>query len=292
MSTNNNLRAILLMIASMAAFAAADSLVKISTHSISPPQVMVLLIGGGLIMFSLIALAQGQPLYDRRAFSRILIIRYVAEVTGMIGMITALAKVPISSVGAITQATPLLVTVGAVIFLKENVGWRRWVSVIVGFIGVLLIVQPGALAFDYSILWALLALVALSARDLTTRLVPKDMPSTSLAAFTMMAALPMTVAWTLLHGDRVLPEQINWLVAFPMITLGGIGYLLLIASLRMAEVSIVMPFRYVRIIFLLVLGVVLFDEKPDALMLLGAFLIIASGVYMMWRENKANKSVE
>jgi len=284
MTPDSNLRAILLMIISMAAFALADTLVKVSAGSMSASQVMFLLVSGGLVIFALIAIAQGDNLIDRRAFSPILLLRYVAEVTGMIGMITALATAPISSVGAITQASPLLAAVGAVLFLNEKVGWRRWASIIVGFIGVLLIVQPGAVEFDHSILWAILALVGLSLRDLTTRMVPKDMPSASLATFTMIAALPLTAAWVLIGGDALFASNINWIVAGPMIILGAAGYMLLIASIRMAAVSVVMPYRYSRIIFLLCLGVLVFGERPNALMLIGAALIIASGVYMMWRE--------
>ncbi len=280
------------MIASMSAFSVADALVKVSTFSMAPSQVMVLLMGGGMIIFTLLAILKGENLADRRAFKPILLLRYVSEVAGMIGMVMALATVPISSVGAITQASPLLATVGAVLFLNEKVGWRRWVSIVVGFIGVLLIVQPGAIAFDLSVLWAVLALVALSARDLTTRLAPKDMPSVSLATFTTAAALPLTIAWVYLNGENVFPETINWIVVMPMILLGSLGYFLLIASMRMAEVSVVMPYRYSRIIFLLILGVLVFGEKPNALMLVGAVLIILSGIYVMWREKVIKQQPE
>ena len=272
------------MIASMVAFSVADTLVKLSTSLISPAQVLFFLLGGGLIIFALMAKLQGNRLIDHRALSPILLLRYLAEIAGMVGMVMALANVPISVVGAITQASPMLATVGAVLFLKEKVGWRRLCSIVIGFVGVLLIVQPGAIEFDFSVLWAILALVALSVRDLTTRLVPADMASASIATYTMAAAVPFTIGWVFFNGESLLPAQINWLVIIPMVVLGAVGYMLLIASLRMAEVSVVMPFRYSRIIFLLVLGVVVFGEKPDALMLLGASLIIVSGTYMMWRE--------
>lgn len=279
------------MLGSMGAFSIADTLVKVSTSLISPAQVMFFLIGGAVVIFMSMAIVQGDKLLDSRAFSPVLLLRYVAEVAGMVGMVMALALVPISSVGAITQASPILATVGAVLFLHENVGWRRWCSVVFGFIGVLLIVQPGSVEFDYAVLWAILAMVALSVRDLTTRLVPKDMSSNSLAAFTMAAAFPFTVAWVLFSGENLFPEQTNWLVIFPMIVIGAVGYMLLIASIRIAEVSVVMPFRYSRIIFLLVLGVLVFGEKPDLLMLIGASLIIVSGIYMMWREQLMKKTL-
>jgi len=289
MNNNKNGRAILLMLLSMVAFSLADALVKLSTSSMSSLQVMFLLIAGGVVSFALIALLQGESVFDRRAFSPILLFRYAAETVGMIAMITALAKAPISSVGAITQATPLVAAAGAVLFLNEKVGWRRWMAIVVGFLGVLLIVQPGTDDFEVSLLWALLALIALSARDLNTRMVPKDMPSISLASFTLISMLPVVVALLFLNGEPLLIKNPNWLIILPMTILGSAGYLFLITSIRMAEVSVVLPFRYARIIFLMIIGVLVFDEKPNALMLLGATLIIASSVYIIWREQRVKK---
>lgn len=278
------------MIASMCAFALADTLVKLSTDVISPAQVLFYLITGAFIMFTLIATVQRDRLFDRRAFSPILLLRYFAEIVGMLGMVMALANNPISVVGAITQASPIMATVGAVLFLKENVGWRRWCSIAVGFVGVLLIMQPGGMDFDIAVLWAILAMVALSIRDLTTRMVPTDIPSASLAAYTMGVATPFTIAWVLYSGESLIAAETNWFMIVPMTVLGAVGYLLLIASLRMTEVSVVMPFRYSRIIALLIFGVLVFDEKPGVLMLLGACLIIGSGTYMMWRERIVKSS--
>lgn len=280
------------MIVSMGAFALADTLVKLSTLTISPAQVMFYLIGGALVIFTLMAILQNDRLLDARAFSPILLLRYVAEIAGMVGMVMALANVPLSVVGAITQASPILAAVGAVLFLKEHVGWRRWCSIVIGFFGVLLIVQPGAIAFDFAVLWAILAMVALSIRDLTTRLIPANIPSASLATYTMAAATPFTIGWVLFNGESFLPAQINWLVIIPMVVLGAMGYLFLIASIRLAEVSVVMPFRYSRIIFLLVLGLLVFNEKPSALMLVGASMIIGSGTYVMWREQLVKKKLK
>ena len=257
MITDTRLRGIALMVASMGAFALADTLVKVSASVLSPAQVLFFLIGGALVLFALMAVLQGDALFDRRVLMPVLLVRYASEVAAL----------------------------GAVVFLGETIGWRRWSCIACGFAGVLLIVQPGAVAFDTSVLWAVLALVSLSVRDLTTRLVPADMASNSLATYTMAAAVPFAIAWVLWRGESLVPAETNWVVVLPMIVLGAIGYMLLIASLRTAEVSVVMPFRFSRVLFLMGLGVLVFDERPDALMLCGALLIIASGSYMMWRDH-------
>ena len=151
--------------------------------------------------------------------------------------------------------------------------------------------QPGAEKMDVAVFWAVLAMVAFSVRDLVTRLTPPEIASASLATYTMVAAVPFATGWVLYNGESLLPAQANWVVVAFMVGLGSLGYLLLIASLRVGELSVVMPFRYSRIIFLLLLGALVFDERPNASMLIGATLIIVSGVYMMWRERRLKQGL-
>ena len=283
-SQKKNSKGIFLMLISMASFAVGDMFVKISGSFLSPSQIMFFLISGGLIIFAIIALIKGENLMERRAYSPILLIRYCAEMLGLGAMIMGLTKVPLSVVGTVTQASPIFVAAGAVIFFKEIVSWRRWSSIIVGFVGVVLVIQPGGQSLDYAVLWAVAALLAFSIRDLVTRLTPPDMPSASIATFTMIAAFPFTTAWVFFSGEKFFPTGIDWVVVASMIILGSFGYLLLITSLRIGDLSAIMPFRYSRIVFLLILGVLVFGERPTLSMLVGSALILVSGIYIMWRE--------
>ena len=208
---------------------------------------------------------------------------------GLAAMIMGLMKVPLSVVGTVTQASPILVAAGAVIFFKEAVSWRRWTSIIVGFVGVVLVIQPGGQSLDYAVLWAVAALLAFSIRDLVTRVTPPDIPSASIATFTMIAAFPFTTAWVFFSGQRFFPPGVDWAVVAGMIILGSFGYLLLITSLRVGDLSAIMPFRYSRIVFLLILGVSVFGESLSSSMLIGSTLIIFSGIYIIWREKIASK---
>jgi len=170
------------------------------------------------------------------------------------------------------------------------VSWRRWTSIIVGFIGVLMIIQPGAAEFEPAVLLAFIAAIALSVRDLTTRVTPSDMSSASLACYTVMATIPVPMIWMMVNDESFIPPSAHLLTLIAMVMLGAFGYLLIIASVRAAEVSIVSPYRYSRLIFLMGFGVFLFDEKPEFWVLLGAALIVASGIYMMWRERVVKRS--
>ena len=285
LTNKNNAKGIVLMLFSMASFALGDTFVKTSGSFLSPAQIMFFLISGGLILFALIAVAKGENLKEPRAFAPVLLLRYCTEMIGLLGMIMALTNVPLSIVGAVTQASPILVAVGAVIFLRETVSWRRWSSIAIGFCGVVLVIQPWGESLDYAVLWAVVALVGFSVRDLVTRLTPPDIASASLATFTMVAALPFTAIWVLFTGEKFFPAEINWIIVGCMVILGSVGYLLLITSLRLGELSAIMPFRYSRIVFLLIFGVLFFGESPSLSMLLGSALVIISGIYLMWREH-------
>ncbi len=286
-TTESDLRGIILMVLSMGAFAMADTLIKLVSGTVAPAQIMFLMMAGGSLMFCLIAKLQGARLADRRIFGPVFLVRYLAEVVAMVGMVMALALVPLSAVGAIIQATPLLVALGAVVFLGEKVSWRRWSTIILGFAGVLLIVQPGAEGFDAASLWAVLSMVGLSVRDLTTRMTPRDMASASLAAYSAIAALPFAMAWIVLEGHPFVPPEADWVFLISIILLGSLGYLLLTASIRSTSLSVVAPFRYARLIFMILLGVAVFGERPGLTTLAGASLIVVSGLYMMWRERVA-----
>ena len=291
LTNKNNAKGIVLMLFSMASFALGDTFVKTSGSFLSPAQIMFFLISGGLILFALIAVAKGENLKEPRAFAPVLLLRYCTEMIGLLGMIMALTNVPLSIVGAVTQASPILVAFGAVIFLRETVSWRRWSSIAIGFCGVVLVIQPWGESLDYAVLWAVLALVGFSVRDLVTRLTPPDIASASLATFTMVAALPFTATWVLFTGEKFFPAEINWIIVGCMVILGSVGYLLLITSLRLGELSAIMPFRYSRIVFLLIFGVLFFGESPSLSMLLGSALVIVSGIYLMWREHVVKQRV-
>ena len=152
-----------------------------------------------------------------------------------------------------------------------------------------IVIQPGGQTLDYAIFWAVAALLAFSIRDLVTRVTPPDIPSASIATFTMIAAFPFATAWVFFSGESFFPAGIDWAVVAGMIILGSFGYLLLITSLRVGDLSAIMPFRYSRIVFLLILGVLVFGESLSSSMLIGSTLIIFSGIYIIWREKIASK---
>lgn len=283
-----NLPAILMMIGSMAFFAMADALIKVNSAMLNPGQIIVVLALGGVVIYAIAGRIRGEPLWTPAFFAPAVIGRNLAEVLGTFGMITALSRVDLTTVAAILQTTPLIVTVLAAVVLRETVRWRRWMAVGIGFCGMLLIVRPGSAAFEPNVLYAVLGMLALSFRDLFTRMTPRDLPTTTLASFGVISIMALGLPLVLLGSDPILPADANIPSILAMVVLGAAGYFLITLALRGGEVSVVAPFRYTRLIFAMTIGVVFLGERPDALTLVGAGLIMASGLYAFMRERKRN----
>ena len=232
-------------------------------------------------------MSRRQALFSRNFLTGPVLLRSLGELIGTIGFVTALALTPISSASAILQATPLAVTLGAALFLGETVGWRRWSAILAGFAGVVLVIRPGMSGFEPNSLFALLAVVGLGMRDLVTRRVRGDVTSLQLSYLAFLTLIPASVILASV-SDRawVAPEPQMWALVGAAVLAGTLAYYAIVAAMRIGEVSYVTPFRYSRIIFALIVGVVVFDERPDAIMLAGAAIIVGSGIYTVWRERK------
>lgn len=281
----DNLRGITLMVAAMAAFAIEDMFVKLAATDGMPTGQILLALGlGGTAAFWALAARAGQPVLGPAFLHPAVLWRNGAEVVGTLGFITALALTPLSTATAIFQATPLVVTLGAALFLGETVGWRRWSAICVGLGGVLLILRPGTAAFDWAMLWSVLAVIGLSARDIATRRVPAEIGTLQLSAWGFGAVGLLGAGLLAVSGGAVWPDagQAIWLSAALVCGIGG--YWAITAAMRAGEVSLIAPFRYSRLVFGLVLGVTVFGERPDAFTLAGAALVIGSGLYSFARE--------
>ncbi|MFT7595683.1 MAG: drug/metabolite transporter (DMT)-like permease [Paracoccaceae bacterium] len=280
-----NLRGAVLMTLAMLGFAVEDMFIKLMAGALPTWEIIAALGTGGATVFAGLIVWQRQSLFSRACLTWAVLGRNLGELIGTMGFITAIALTPISTASAILQATPLMVTLGAAIFLKEPVGWRRWSAILIGFLGVILVIRPGMEGFDALSLFAVIGVLGLGVRDLLTRNIPAVMSSFQLSFLGFLTLIPSACILSL-FSDRsyVTPTPGLWMLMAGSIVLGVASYYAIVAAMRVGEVSYVTPFRYSRMIFALVVGVVVFGERPDALMLLGAAIIIGSGFYTIWRE--------
>jgi S-adenosylmethionine uptake transporter len=284
MALSDNMRGAVLMTLSMAAFTLNDACMKALSEHLPFWQALFLrglavcvVMGAGVAL-----LGQVRVRLPGRVWG-LIALRALGEVGAAYFFITALFHMPLANTTAILQALPLAVTLAGALFFRERVGWRRWLAIAVGFSGVMLIVRPGAEGFTVYSVYALVSVVAVTLRDLVTRRLPPDAPSG-------LVALTGAVAVTLFGGAGALVT--DWApVTLPAAgLLAGavvavlVGYLLSVTVMRVGEIGFVAPFRYTSLIWSLMLGILVFGEFPDSLTLLGGAVVVATGLFTLYRE--------
>lgn len=286
----DNLRGIGWMVIAMAGFAIEDMFIKQVSANMPVGEIIVLLGAGGAMIFLLLAYMRGEQVLSRALLSTPVMWRAIGEVIGTIGFVTAIALTPLSSASSILQATPLFVTLGAALFLGETVGWRRWSAILVGFFGVLMILRPGLSGFDPLSLFALMGVIGLAIRDIATRLVPQETSSIVLSVYGFAVLVPTGIAMLLVTDPPIVPSAPDSLRLGIGIIIGVFGYYAITAAMRVGEVAVVTPFRYTRLLFALIIAVLVFGERPDGLTLIGAAIVIGSGLYTLAREARLRPS--
>ena len=278
------------MILAMAGFAFEDLFIKLLSTYFPISEVIIILGFTGTFIFFIIARLQNAPIIHKDLLNKHVIIRTICELLGAVFFVTAIALTPLSSATAILQIAPLLVTIGAVIFFKEKVGWRRWTAVFIGFIGVLLIVRPGFEGFMPASIFAILGSVFLAARDLATRAMQVKLPSVTIALYAFIAFGISGILIIPFNSPMVLPTSNQIIYFIGASAFGVIAYYSLVISSRIGEMSVISPFRYSRIVFAMLLAIIILDENPDGLTLIGASIVVASGLYTFVRETVLKKS--
>ncbi|MFT4608438.1 MAG: drug/metabolite transporter (DMT)-like permease [Chitinophagales bacterium] len=275
------------MLAAMAGFTIEDAFIKQLSSTISIGQILIVIGLCSSVFFALLARISGHSLLASNVWTRETLIRMFAEAVAAIAFVTALSLVPLSTVAAVFQVTPLTITMGAALFLSESVGWRRWTAVCVGFIGVLLIIKPGFGGFNPSVLWVLVAVLGVAVRDLVTRVIPSGVES-SIISFQAFSSLVVAGAICLLVSPQdIAPIAGKELVYFGCTIVFSIsGYYAIVSASRVGNASIVASFRYSRLLFSLLVGVFVFGESVDMLTLIGSTIIIGTGLYTFLREHR------
>lgn len=281
---SDNLIGAALMSGSMACFTFNDALMKALGATV--PFFQALFVRGCLTSLALLGLAfaLGSLRFrmPRRDWGWVAL-RTVSEIGAAYFFISALFHIPIANATAVLQALPLTVTLAGAVFLGEAVGWRRWMAILVGLLGVMLIIRPGPEGFDPYAIYALIAVVCVTVRDIATRQMSAHVPSLTVACIG-------AVGVTLFAGAGA--SQITWapMAGREWLLLGGTvifitaAYLLSVMVMRRGEIAVVTPFRYTGLLWALLLGLVFFGEWPDALTLLGVAIVTATGLFTLWRE--------
>lgn len=271
------------MVVAMTAFICNDAVIKSVGQRLPAAQMIVV---RGVIAISLILLVA----WRMGALPRIadtvrgwVVLRAGCEGLGTFMYLAALFQLPLANATAINQSSPLFIAVLAVIFLGERVDRARWLAILVGFAGVLLVIQPRPDGFNGYAWLCLLATLVYSFRDLLTRRIPAGTPSilvtltTAVVVWLMAAGVMALEGWTPMRWSDVA------LLALAAVFLST-GYHAVISATRYAEVSVVAPFRYVGMLWALVLGFVFWGDVPNVLAWTGIGLLIGAGLFMLQQQ--------
>ena len=289
MQLSDNARGAVLMTVAMAAFTLNDTAMKLVMQKV--PLFQAIGLRGLLATFALLvigwrmgSLRLSLPVRDRW----LLALRSAAEVLGTLTFLAALNHMPLANLSAILQVLPLAVTLAAALFLGDRAGWRRMMAILVGFAGVLIIIRPGPTGFD---LWALVGLVSVACvvlRDLVTRRMSASLPSVTVALTAAVTVLVMGGIGTAVEGWQPVGGR-EWLLLLAAAGALIVGYLTVVMTMRVGEISFVAPFRYTALLWAMALDFTIFGHLFDALTMFGAGLVVATGIFTFWRERQLSR---
>ena len=280
----DNTRGILAMSAAVVVFIFNDALIKLAAESM--PAVQAIGVRGlfATLWCALALLVTGTWRKIAWAAHPRVLFRSVLEAGSSITYLIALFHIPFAIASAVNLSTPLILTALAVLILKEDVRWRRWSAVAVGFVGVLLVIQPHP--GDLSV-WSWLALAGTMIgcfRDIFVRFLPMGIPTLVVSFSTALMVTAVSCGWALVEGWQPMStEAIGFIVGSSLLL--AMGYQFVVVALRSGgEFSVIGAFRYSSILWALAIGYVVWGEVPNALAMAGIVVIVSSGLYILHRE--------
>ena len=290
MAISDNLRGVIYMNVSMLAFTVNDTFMKAATQTL--PLFEAISIRGVvcIVALLLIATAMGSlRLWPARRDRVVIAWRSLAEVGGTVFFLTALIQMPLANLSAIMQVLPLAVALAAAVFLGVPIGWRRLTAILVGFVGVMIIIRPGAHSFTIWSMLGLASVVCVVVRDLATRALSPGVPSIAVSIWAAVAVTAMGLVGAAIEGWQPVSLREAALVLGAAAFL-IVGYLFSVMVMRVGDIGLIAPFRYTALVWAILLGWLAFGALPDGLTLIGAGIVVASGLFTLWRERALRRA--
>ena len=289
MRLNNNMKGAALMTGCVSAYVINDAFMKLLFSEIALFQAIFLrsIITVPLVLV-LVWITKVAISNLSKQDKRFILLRVVAEIFTTIAFLTALKHMPLANVTAILQALPLAITMAAALFLSEPVGWRRWTAILVGFVGVLIVVQPGLEGFNIYSLSALMAIIFITVREIATRKLNSKVPTITVVLSTAIgSALFAGIMMIGSEWDTV--SAVSWLLILGAAVAVLIATSLSVMAMRIGEIGFVSPFRYTAMLGAIGLGILMFGDWPDQPTLVGTVIIVSTGIYTFHREQKVSR---
>ena len=275
---------IALMAAGVACLCVNDAIAKALTAGYLPIQILFIRNLVALPIAVLIAWRMGGRSALRSHRPATHLVRGALWIGAATLFFTGLSLLGLAEATVLIFVAPVFITALSAIVLKEHVGWRRWTAVLAGFAGVLIVVRPGSATFQAASLFPVATAFLYAALMISARWVDKRESVWTLMLYltgagALVSALVVPFFWTPVRAEDV------WLF-FGIALFGTVGITMMTQAFRFAPAAVVAPFDYTALIWATLLGWLFWGEIPDVLTYAGAAVIIASGVYIVWRESK------
>lgn len=281
----NNIKAALFVVIAMSMITTNDAIVKYITEVFTIGQIMFLRGAVICIIFAFVMGLRRQPVFDRQILHRWNLLRGLFELCATLAFLTGLSLLPIAVASTLGFSSPIFLAILATLVLKEKVGIDRWIVILIGFGGVIMITNPFSDSASWAVIFPIICAFFVALRDIAIRYVPQEIPSSQVA---------FTNAWIVMLGGGLYSLYQGWGTAdwqwylwFPV--LGGIlysSYLLLIIGTRLGELSFIGPFKYISILIALVYGYLIWGDQPTWNMIGGALVIIVSSIILLSSEKR------
>jgi drug/metabolite transporter (DMT)-like permease len=283
-SVDRPLAGIAMMLAGIAGFAVMDATIKWLTAEYPVPQVIALRSWFGLPILILLAMREGGLPALRTHRPLVHIGRFLLVLLLSLSFFWALSMMKLVDAIAIAFAAPIIITALSVPLLREPVGLRRWIAISVGFCGVLIMLRPGTGVFQWVSLAALGSAIVYALLMITTRAFKSTESTASLMLYPQLGISLTGIV--MVYFFWVTPTLLDLaLFAFAGF-FGSIGVMCLTHAFRLAPAAVIAPFEYTALLWAILLGYLLWGELPDSITLLGASIVIASGLYIVYRETR------
>ncbi len=284
MKISANIRASLYMMLSMLGFTVNDLFIKSLDGNLPVSQIMA--IRGSMLLVFILAIAWQQKVLSRlrELFIPLVLARSIGEAGATLLFLTALSRLPFATISAILQSLPLVVAIGAAIFLGEPVGWRRWIAIGIGFVGVLIIIRPGSGSFDSYSVMVLGSVLFSAGRDVITRRLPKTLPSLLVSGATTVTIATLGIVLTQAQGNWQAVSGVQFATMGIASFFLFFGYQFIVLAMRTGDVAYVVPFRYTSLLWAVIFGYFVFKEVPDFYTVLGSSIVIFTGLFTLYRE--------
>jgi len=287
---SENLRGAFLMMICMGAFVLNDAFVRLAGDSL--PLAQILFFRGLLTTIALLLVAFYTGVFKLKVPNQdkwLIFFRSVTEALTAYFFLTAVMNMPFANVTAVLQILPMTVTLAAAIFFKEKVGLFRILLILLGFLGVILIINPAKDGFNMYAGYALISVFLITTRDLLSRKLSVDVSTLIPTVSASFGVLLFSIVLTINTAFQPLNLENSFFIgsaAFFII----FGYYTAVLVMRAGEISFISPFRYTAVLFALILGFIFFNERPDKTALLGMIIVMFSGIVLMMRNNSVNKA--